>query len=104
MTKVDDLLDENGWMGPYKGATDKASRNFLLFTLTPDPSPKGRGENLEARIALRPSGTEPKAKAYIEVCSAPCPHGMNDADWQKRCADVDAAAQKIAEAFLLLCK
>jgi phosphoglucomutase len=60
------------------------------------------GDN--ARIALRPSGTEPKAKAYIEVCSAPCPHGLADADWQNRCSEVDMTAQKIAEAFLLLCK
>ncbi len=93
VTGFDDLLDENGWMGPYKGATDKASRNFMIFTL---------GDN--ARIALRPSGTEPKAKAYIEVCSPPCPHGLSDADWQKRCAEVDAAARTIAEAFMLLCK
>ena len=93
MTAFDDLLNENGWMGPYKGATDKASRNFMLFQF---------GES--ARIALRPSGTEPKAKAYIEVCSAPCPHGLADADWQKRCAEVDQLAQKLAEEFLQLCK
>ena len=96
MTAFDDLLDENGWMGPYKGATDKASRNFVMFTLTP-------GGPLEARIALRPSGTEPKAKAYIEVCSAPCPHGMSDADWHKSFAEVDAMRKKIAEDFLKLC-
>jgi phosphoglucomutase/phosphomannomutase len=93
VTKFDDLLEENGWMGPYKGATDKASRNFLIFQL---------GEL--ARIALRPSGTEPKAKAYIEVCSPPCSHGMSDADWSKRCAEVDMLAAKLAEAFMALCK
>jgi len=76
----------------------------MLFTLTPNPSPKGRGESLEARIALRPSGTEPKAKAYIEVCSSPCTHGLSDTDWQKSCADIDAMAVKIADAFLALCK
>ena len=104
VTGFDDLLDEAGWMGPFKGATDKASRNFILYSLTPAPSPKGRGEKLEARIALRPSGTEPKAKAYIEVCSPPCPHGVSDADWQKRCAEVDAMSQRIANAFMELCK
>lgn len=93
VTGVDDLLNENGWMGPFKGATDRAARNFLLFTL---------GDR--ARIALRPSGTEPKAKAYIEVSSPPCPHGSSDADWQKRCAEVDALAERIAEAFLAICK
>jgi len=93
VTKFEDLQDESGWMGPYKGATDKAARNFLVFTL---------GDN--ARISLRPSGTEPKAKAYIEVCSAPCPHGMSDAEWTRRCAEVDAEASKLADAFLVHCK
>jgi phosphoglucomutase/phosphomannomutase len=93
VTKFEDLQDENGWLGPHKGATDKAARNFLIFTL---------GEN--ARISLRPSGTEPKAKAYVEVCSAPCGHGMSDANWAKQCAAVDGTAQKLANAFALLCK
>jgi phosphoglucomutase/phosphomannomutase len=93
VTKFEDLQDESGWMGPHKGATDKAARNFLIFTL---------GEN--ARISLRPSGTEPKAKAYVEVFSAPCPHGLSDADWARRCADVDAQAARLAEEFLKVCK
>jgi phosphoglucomutase/phosphomannomutase len=93
VTAFDDLLDENGWMGPYKGATDKASRNFMLFAF---------GDN--ARIALRPSGTEPKAKAYVEVCSAPCPHGMSDADWARSCAAIDTAARELVEEFLKLTK
>jgi phosphoglucomutase/phosphomannomutase len=104
VTSFDDLQREDGWMGPFKGATDKASRNFMMFTLAPAPSSQGRAEEMEARIALRPSGTEPKAKAYIEVCSAPCPHGLSDADWQKRCAEIDATAKQVADAFLLLCK
>ena len=72
MTAFEDLRDERGRMGELKGATDAAARNFLIFHL---------GEN--ARISLRPSGTEPKAKAYVEACCAPCPHGLSDADWQK---------------------
>ena len=59
MTGFEDLRDENGRMGPLKGATDAASRNFLIFRLG------------EAKVVLRPSGTEPKAKAYLEVRSAP---------------------------------
>jgi phosphoglucomutase len=60
VTGVEDLRDEGGRFGPLKGATDAASRNVLVFRL---------GEH--GRITLRPSGTEPKAKAYVEVCSPP---------------------------------
>ena len=73
--KVDDLQDETGWMGPAFQARDRQgrTRNFrIIFHL---------GEN--ARVSLRPSGTEPKAKAYVEVCSPPCLYGMSDADWRR---------------------
>jgi phosphoglucomutase/phosphomannomutase len=93
VTKFDDLQDESGWMGEFKADTDKAARNVLCFYL-----------GASARVSLRPSGTEPKAKAYIEACSDPCPHGLSDADWHKRYADVDALAVRIADAFLALCK
>ncbi len=88
VTRFEDLRDENGRMGPLKGATDAASRNVLLFQL---------GEN--ARIALRPSGTEPKAKAYVEACSAPCAGGTPAADWNKNCRKVDETAKQLAEEF-----
>ncbi len=92
VTKFEDLQDENGWMGPIKGATDKSARNFLIFHL---------GEN--ARISLRPSGTEPKAKAYVEVSSAPCNPGVGDADWHERCAEIDEKARTLTDAFMQLC-
>ncbi|HZZ81342.1 MAG TPA: phospho-sugar mutase [Gemmataceae bacterium] len=92
VTGIDDLLDESGWMGPFKGATDRAARNFLLFQL---------GDN--ARVSLRPSGTEPKAKAYIEVCSPARSHGMSDAAWAHSCDEVDATAARVADAFLGNC-
>jgi phosphoglucomutase len=60
VTDFEDLRDEDGRLGPLKGATDAASRNMLIFRL---------GD--QARIVLRPSGTEPKAKTYLEVCCPP---------------------------------
>lgn len=92
VTALDDLLNEDGWMGPFKGATDKAARNFLIFKM---------GET--ARIALRPSGTEPKAKAYVEVCSGPCRPGTSAEDWHKSCQQVDALATNVADDFLRIC-
>jgi phosphoglucomutase len=91
VTGFEDLQDENGWMGPFKGATDRAARNFLIFQL---------GEH--ARVALRPSGTEPKAKAYIEVSSPPCPAGTSQEDWQRTCQEVTKQTQHLADDFVRL--
>ena len=33
VTGFQDLRSEDNWMGPIKGATDAAARNFLLFQL-----------------------------------------------------------------------
>jgi phosphoglucomutase len=88
VTGFEDLRDENGRLGPLKGATDAAARNVLLFHL---------GDR--ARIALRPSGTEPKAKTYIEVCSPPSPAGATADTWRRTCHEVDALAKRIADEF-----
>jgi phosphoglucomutase/phosphomannomutase len=89
VTAFEDLRDVKGSMGPIKGATDAASRNVLIFRLG------DRG-----RVALRPSGTEPKAKAYIEVCSSPCPAGASAEQWRKICSEVDDLTKRIADDFL----
>lgn len=88
-----DLQDEDCWLGPIKGATDKQSRNFLIFDL---------GD--EGRVALRPSGTEPKAKVYVEAISAPRGAAQSDAEWTAQCRAVDARAAALAEAFAKLTK
>jgi phosphoglucomutase len=90
VSSFEDLRDENGRLGALKGATDALSRNFLIFRL-------GSGE---AKVTLRPSGTEPKAKAYIEVSSAPFTVGSAESDWVKICKDVDDLTQKLATEFL----
>ncbi len=89
VTGFEDLRDEDGRFGPLKGATDAASRNVLLFQL---------GES--ARVALRPSGTEPKAKAYIEACSAPMAHGTTAEGWAAIKAGVDATLRALADDFV----
>jgi len=89
VTAVEDLRDENGPFGPMKGATDLAARIVLIFHLG------DRG-----RLTLRPSGTEPKAKAYVEVCSPPYAAGAPAEAWQRSCRDVDELADRLAEDFL----
>jgi phosphoglucomutase len=88
VTGFEDLRDEHGRLGPLKGATDAASRNFLIFRL---------GER--ARVVLRPSGTEPKAKTYVEANSAPCAPGTPADAWQRTCREVDELVKRIGQDF-----
>ena len=89
VTGFEDLRDENGRMGKLRGATDAGARNFLIFRL---------GDL--AKVVLRPSGTEPKAKAYLEVRSAPWKAGITGEAWDTACKEVDVLAQQIATDFL----
>lgn len=91
---VEDLRNEAGKMGPFKGETDRAARNFLIFRLA--------GTGTEGKVCLRPSGTEPKAKAYIEVSSTPMKPGTSDVDWANTCAAVDQQVQRVATDFLAM--
>ena len=92
VTSFEDLRDPNGRPGPIKGATDAASRNVLIFRC---------GE--QARLVLRPSGTEPKAKTYVEVCSGPCPLGVSEEAWQRTCRGVDELLERLSQDFLRQC-
>src|SRR5215213_7489833 len=97
MGRMLDALRKNppksiGGLGPFKGDTDRAARNFLIFRLG--------GDGIQAKVCLRPSGTEPKAKAYLEVCGEPWKAGTPQAAWDAACAKIDAQVQRLATDFL----
>ena len=54
--QMEDRQDESGVFGPIRSPTDFASRNTLVFTLDGG-----------ARLIIRPSGTEPRCKIYVET-------------------------------------
>lgn len=95
VVQFEDLRNESGRMGPFKGETDKAARNFLIFRL------KGE-KGIEGKVCLRPSGTEPKAKAYLEVSTLPRPATMTDDVWQAQCQEADRLLKAIGKDFLAL--
>jgi len=78
-----DHRDETGRFGPIRSASDAASRNVLVYHLEASKPDDG------ARIVLRPSGTEPKVKLYVELQG---PRGLS-ASGQ---ADVDEQVTALA--------
>jgi phosphoglucomutase len=83
-----DHLDESGPLGPLVSQTDAASRDVLVFRLEGG-----------ARAILRPSGTEPKNKAYVEVPLPPLgvAAGAEALDRQKQ--EGDRRTLEIADAL-----
>lgn len=91
VTQFEDWQDEAGRMGPLKGSTDTMTRNVLLFRM---------GES--ARLTLRPSGTEPKAKIYAEVSGAPFSAAISESQWLVSCQRIDELAIQLTEEFAAL--
>jgi len=75
--------------GPIQSETDRAARNVLVFEL-----------DQGARVIIRPSGTEPKNKTYIEAASPPLNAGADPAPVR---AELEAQARAIEEAFVGHC-
>lgn len=81
-----DRQDPTGPLGPIRSTTDAASRDVLVFTI------EGGG-----RLVLRPSGTEPKNKVYVELAGEP---GAALGPERRR---LQRALRQLAEDFCALC-
>jgi phosphoglucomutase/phosphomannomutase len=83
VTAFHDRQDPAGPFGEIVSETDRASRDTLVWEL---------GD--EARILLRPSGTEPKNKIYVEVC------GQKGANLSDEIPRINQKARQLGDAFL----
>lgn len=84
----DDCASPEFWMGDIKSRTDAASRNVLVLTLEGD-----------ARLVIRPSGTEPKNKIYVEVPGVTPTDDLTDAELAAEKRRCEAAAEELGRDF-----
>lgn len=83
-----DLSDPKHWLGPIRSGTDAAARDVLVFRLE-----GGR------RLVIRPSGTEPKNKTYVEVAAEPPSTPLSASELERQRARCDAEALALGRAF-----
>jgi phosphoglucomutase/phosphomannomutase len=88
--EVTDRWDESGRWGKIKSETDRMSRDLLTFRLEGD-----------ARITLRPSGTESKNKIYVEVAGKPLGRSASDPALKEEKERLDREAKNLGRAFTM---
>jgi len=78
---------------PHLSQTDTSARNILIYYFEDTPDTAG------IRVTVRPSGTEPKIKMYIEVMGKPC--SLEKLEDEK--LNITAIRQKMEKAFMQYC-
>jgi phosphoglucomutase/phosphomannomutase len=89
--KVESVTDywDTGAFGPVKSETDRSSRNLLTFFLEGG-----------VKTTIRPSGTEPKNKVYIEKRSEPVGANAPDEQFEQLRRAVDDEVEQFSNDFM----
>jgi Phosphoglucomutase/phosphomannomutase, alpha/beta/alpha domain III/Phosphoglucomutase/phosphomannomutase, C-terminal domain len=85
---VVDYWDEKTF-GAFKSETDRSSRNLLTLVMEGG-----------LKVSIRPSGTEPKNKVYIEKASKPLGAGASDESFAATRQSVDRAVEEFSNLFM----
>lgn len=91
---VKDRLDRRqGDPQPHLSETDTSARNILIYYFEDTADTAG------IRVTVRPSGTEPKIKMYVEVIGKPCSLEKLEDEKQK----ITAIREKLEKTFMQYC-
>ncbi len=80
---------DTGKYGEFKSDTDRSARNFLTFYFEGG-----------LKVSIRPSGTEPKNKVYIEKPSEPLGPDASDDDLRELRNRIDGEVEQFSNAFM----
>ena len=80
---------DTGKYGEFKSDTDRSARNFLTFYFEGG-----------LKASIRPSGTEPKNKVYIEKPSEPLGPNASDDELRELRSRIDGEVERFSNAFM----
>ena len=86
--EVNDYWDEAKY-GPFLSETDRSSRNLISFSLEGG-----------IKATIRPSGTEPKNKLYLELAAAPLGAKATRGEFEEHRRKVDQEVKEFSNSFL----
>ena len=88
VVSVNDYWDTAKW-GEFKSETDRGARNFITFQFEGD-----------LKASIRPSGTEPKNKIYIEKGAEPLGADVSDEQFADARRKIDEQVEHFSNAFM----
>lgn len=86
--ETNDYWDEARF-GPFVSNTDRSARNLISYTVEGG-----------IKATIRPSGTEPKNKIYLELASAPLGQAASDQEFEAHRQELDREVKEFASRFL----